>query len=249
MTQNINNINPNLGNLSEAMAASQAITFTATDRKIIEERGGTMDKKISFRDAILQKKDQLLPEVENEQTMVKPDVNVAELQNRQQQHQEMLKRSPFNGLKEHQTKEENSQDQSQSNGKALFSTPENQAKKELSEKTLAMAAELKFVPQELMDKFSLDEKELHDLIFRIKNLHLKRLLTEEPKDFEELTHTIKRESINHAKPEARKWLEQKLLQLTSEAANYKVNFLRSLQSIEFDAVREKAIKLLSRYIS
>ncbi len=109
MTQNINGINPNVGGLSEAMAGSQAITFTATDRKIIEERGGTIDKKISFKDAILQKKDRLLPEVENEQSLINPDVNVAELQNRQQHHQEMLKRSPFNGLKDQQSKEEDTE--------------------------------------------------------------------------------------------------------------------------------------------
>lgn len=247
MVDNINNLNPNIGSTAEAMAGNSAMVFTAADRKIIEERGVNLEKQISFKEAIMQNKDQLLPNVENEQTTVQPQLNISEIQKRREWHQDMLKKSPYAKSKDKGTNEEEPQEPTDTSAPIPFQPPPNEAKK-INEKTLALAAELKLDAKELAEVFVLDDEELHRLILRIKNLHLQRLLSEEPKSFESLTQNIKAESLVHTKPEAKDWMENKLKELTQEAAKYKVEFLKSMQAMDFAQEREELIKAFFKFL-
>ncbi|MEE8638702.1 MAG: hypothetical protein V3T21_06670, partial [Candidatus Margulisiibacteriota bacterium] len=84
---------PNMGGQEAAVAGSSAVIFTATDKKVIEERSGRIDRNQSFIDVL--KNRPLTPEVENEETNVKPQQDVRELEGRHREHQRMLKHSPL----------------------------------------------------------------------------------------------------------------------------------------------------------
>ena len=249
MVDNINNLNPNMGSTAEAMSGNSAMIFTAADRKILEERGVNLEKKISFKEAIMQNKDQLVAIVENEQTPIQPQVNVSEIQKRREWHKDMIEKSPYAKHKDkgQNTQEEGTEEQADSQSPVTFQPPPNEAKK-IDEKTIALAAELKLDAKALMEVFALDDEELHKLILRIKNLHLQRLLSEDPKKFETLTHNIKDESLTHTKPEAKDWMTEKLKELTQEAAKYKVGFLKSMQAMDFIEERENSIKAFSKFL-
>ncbi|KPJ65151.1 hypothetical protein AMJ44_10840, partial [candidate division WOR-1 bacterium DG_54_3] len=117
------------------------------------------------------------------------------------------------------------------------------------EKTVALAKELKLDPSEIFDKFALEQKELYHLISRIKDLHLKRLLTESQAEFENLSGEIRKETLASAKTEAQSWLEAQLKKLTLDAAEYKLNLLKSLQSMEFNPKRTKIARWLRKIVS
>ena len=112
-----------------------------------------------------------------------------------------------------------------------------------------MAKELKLEPTELLNIFSLEQKELFSLISKIRELHLKRLLTEQQAEFEQLTAKIKKQTLASAKPESKDWLSGQLDQLTLEAANYKSGILKSLQSIDFNQEREGIISWLTKIVA
>lgn len=231
--QSVAPIIPNMSNQVEAVAGSSAIIFTATDRKIIEERTGEIDRKRSFKE-IFQNKP-LAPKVENEQTTIKPERNIKELEGRYRDHRQMLKHATATVPRE---RVEISSPPSTSSEKENKTVSEGD---NLHKETLAMVKELKLDHAELHAKFSLDQKELFGLISRIKELHLKRLLSEDPREFKMLSEKIKTETLHFAKEEARTWVEARLDELTKGAAEYKLGILKSLQSIEPNRQREKNI--------
>ncbi|MDI6731701.1 MAG: hypothetical protein QME05_03890 [Candidatus Margulisbacteria bacterium] len=100
------------------------------------------------------------------------------------------------------------------------------------------------IPSELFDKFNLEQQELFSLISRLRELHLKRLLSESRLEFEQLSSEIKKTSLSAAKPAEKEWLEDQFNRLTLEAANYKLGVMRSLQQIEFNVNRENDIRWL-----
>lgn len=232
---------PNISGQEAAVAGSSAIIFTATDRKIIEERGGRIDRNLSFIDLLKDKP--LTPEVENEETNVKPQQDIKELEGRYRKHRQMLKHSALYTPRE-QVKISNRLPDSYEEPKQIVMKSEDTTINSLLEETAAIAKELKLNPAEIFDKFALEQKELHSLICRIKELHLKRLLTDIQKEFESLTKEIEKETLSSAKPEAKPWLEAQLNKLTLDAAEYKLDLLKSLQSMDFNAQRKKNIKWL-----
>ncbi len=237
MAEPIMPIGQNTSAQSEAVAGSSAAIFTATDRKIIEERGGVMDRKISFQEAIAQRSNRNVPKVENEATPVRATLDVKDVQNRYNKHKQMLKESPFKGEKA-ETDEE---------GTVAQDTPSIGEEKAIHEKTIAAAKELKFDVKELLEKFALGQDELHHLISMIKELHLKRLLTESHHEFDALSKKIVAQSVASVKPEAKDWLVAKLKELALEAAKYKLGLLQSLQIMDFDKKREKTIRWLKQF--
>lgn len=228
---------PNIGAVEEAIAASGEIIFTATDRKIIEERTGQIDRNRSFREVF--KGEELMPEVENEETTVKEGKDIPELENRIKIHESLLKHSTIYNPQE---KVEISLEEASA---VIPSSPE--PKPTINRETAAMLKELNLDPIELVSKFSLEENELHELVYKIKDLHLKRVLSNSKTDFESLSQRIKKHTLSLCKKEARGWLEVKLDKLTLNTAQYKLNLLKSMQALEFDAQQEKNIKWLQEF--
>ena len=105
--------------------------------------------------------------------------------------------------------------------------------------TAKLAKELNLDAGEMFDKFALDQEALHGLIYKIKELHLKRLFSGTSEEFETLTKEIKQETIASGRPEAREWLSTQLDGLTKEAAEYKLKLLKSLDSIGLNSHQEK----------
>ncbi|OGC09567.1 hypothetical protein A2246_06360 [candidate division WOR-1 bacterium RIFOXYA2_FULL_37_7] len=85
----------------------------------------------------------------------------------------------------------------------------------------------------------------------LKELHLTRVLSETKKAFEALTHKINaytgrtRELGLHISREGAKWIETKLEDMALQAAKYKIELLKSMQTLSYEANREKDIKWLS----
>jgi hypothetical protein len=236
---------PTMGNVEAASAANSAAIFTASDRKIIEERGGgEVDRNRTFLDVFKDKP--LMAKVENEQTSVKPETDTKEIESRQRSYRGIIKNSSLIPPP---------QERVEITGRLPDSYEENPSaeEKEPAAKTLtgeaaAVARELNFNPAEIFDKFSLEQAELTGLIFRIKDLHLKRLLTEDEKEFISLSQLIKEESLHNVKPEARPWFESQLDQLTSGAVKYKLGILDSLQIMALDHHRDKTIRWLKKLL-
>ncbi len=227
-------INPTPGSLNEAIAGSQAVIFTAADRKVIEERGGDFQGKGTFLDALAKKP--LTPEVENAQTTDKPEQNLKEIEARYRDHKRRIKHATLYTSREHVD--------------ITGVTPDTvgSVDQPVMAETIALAKELKLDPAELFDKFALEQQELFSLISRIKELHLQRLLSESQREFAALSRRINQETLRAAKPEAKAWLEAQMNKLTLESANYKLKLLRSLQSLNFDAKHQASIKWLDQVI-
>lgn len=248
---------PNIGLQGEAVAGSSGVIFTATDRKIIQERTGEINKNRSFIDIL--KERAVTPKVENEQTTTYHEPDVKELQGRAREHRRMLKNSPLTRPIEKVTTSneielpEVNLTESLPVLEAKATVEDNTKAKpnqdaELRQETVQIAKELRLNPSELFDKLSLQQKELFGLVIRIKELHLKRLLSETYDEFESYSEKIKKEAMSLAKPEAQKWLEAQLDQLTYFSAEYKLNLMQSLQSMEFNAKREKTIQWLKKIV-
>ncbi|MGB9612628.1 MAG: hypothetical protein ACPL4K_00380 [Candidatus Margulisiibacteriota bacterium] len=230
---------PNLGLQTEATAGSSAVIFTATDRKIIQERAGEINRNRSFLEIFSQKP--LTQKVENEESKAHENKNVKELEGRWKEHRRMLKHSPIYHPKEQveiskETMEEPEPELSAVtiglNDKIPSLEKVETNNSEFYKETVAIAKELKLNPAEIFDKFLVEQEGLHSLVSRIKELHLKRLLTNDPKEFEELTKTIRSETLASARPEAKEWVEQQLKKLTESAAEYKKKLLESLKAFQ-----------------
>jgi hypothetical protein len=255
MAQFIAPVIPNVGLQAEATAGNQSVTFTATDRKIIEERGGVAEKGSDFK-ALFMRRD-FTSKVENEQSTVKQEQDLAALEDRKREHAKMLKHSNIiNPHDKVEVKGDLPPDTSAimpapiirrvSTEPVLTSLEEvalHQKEKEeekekekeqapqMHKETAKLAKELNLNPAELYDKFALEQDELHSLIYKIKELHLKRLLTSSRQEFAELTEEIKQETLASGRPEAHDWLSKQLDALTRESAEYKEKLRRSIDSI------------------
>ena len=248
--QPINPINPVTSTQREAAAASSSAIFTAADRKIIEERtGGEEMRARGFLDVLKNKP--LLPVVENQETTIQePQKNAKATVSRFDQHRRMLKHSPITLRKDQVILSGKLPDEYQEATPPVENEEQEKEKEEGQQsgkekkEALALANELKLKPSELFDKFNLEQQELFSLISTLREMHLKRLLSESRLEFEQLSSEIKRISLSAAKPAEKEWLENQFNRLTLEAAVYKLGVLRSLQQIEFNNNREKDLRWL-----
>jgi hypothetical protein len=252
---------PNFGPQAEAIAGSQSVTFTATDRKVIEERGGTVDRAKSFKDIFFNR--DTTQKVENEESTIRQEQDIKALESRRREHRTMLKHSPLAVPREHVEisngkPEENViippviiRKPAETPKLVNLETVQVETKKEdrqLHQDTAKIIKELNFNPAEIFDKFALEQKELHGLIYRIKELHLKRLLSNTREEFEELSQIIKQETLAAGRPEAREWLEEQVDTLTKGAAEYKLKLLKSLESMGLNPHQEQIAKWLQKVI-
>jgi hypothetical protein len=243
----------NLGLQAEAVAGNQAATFTATDRKLIEELGGTIEKRGDFKALFLRR--DLTSKVENEQTTVRQEQDITALEERKREHERMLKNATITKPR----------DQAEIHSAAIPTSgishgpaePKpvltNQEKTgpppELNKETAKLAKELNLDPAELYDKFAVEQNELHNLIYKIKELHLKRLLSGTSEEFAALSAEIKKESLSSVRPEAERWLSSQLDNLTRGAAEYKLKLFKSLDSIGLNPHQEKLAKWLEKLVA
>jgi hypothetical protein len=262
----------NIGLQAEATAGNQAVSFTATDRKLIEERGGTVEKGSDFK-ALFMRRD-FTSKVENEQTAVRQEQDITALESRKRDHEKMLKHS--NVINPHdraQISGEQAPDPSaiipapiirRVSSEPVLTSLENvnlgqqkekeKEKKEdktpqISKETAKLAQELNLDPAQLYDKFALEQNELHSLIYKIKELHLKRLLSNTSEEFAAISEEIKKETLASGRAEAKEWLSSQLDGLTKGAAEYKLKLLKSLDSIGLNAHQEKAVKWLTGLVA
>lgn len=236
MTQQVAPLIPNLGNQAEAMSGAQAMTFTATDRQLIKEIAGEVDKTKSFKEIFFRK--DIAHRVENEQSSINPGQDIKVLESRQKAHEKMLEnsslRNPHELIQLSNGKEQNEtitgeEDRHSVSGQS--SQPAGQPKA-MRQETASLVKELNLDPSELFDKFKLDEEELHNLIYRIKELHLKRLLCANENEFSGLTEAIKQETLTSGRPEARVWLAAQLEELTLAAREYKKKLSEALKQFQ-----------------
>ena len=243
---------PTMGTVEAASAANSAAIFTASDRKIIEERGGgEVARNRTFLDVFKDKP--LMAKVENEQTSVKPETDTKEIESRQRSYRGIIKNSalipPPQERVEITGRLPDTYEEETPAAPLKLSEEENEpTAKTLTGEAAAVARELNFNPAEIFDKFSIEQAELTGLIFRIKDLHLKRLLTEDEKEFTSLSQLIKEESLHNVKPEARPWFESQLDQLTAGAVKYKLGILNSLQVMALDHHRDQTIRWLKKLL-
>jgi hypothetical protein len=244
----INPMVPNIGNQEAAMAGSQAVVFTATDRKIIEERGGAVDKGTTFLDVLKDKP--LNTKVENEQTPIKPQEDIKELANRFRAHNRVIKHSALYIPPKEKVEISGALPDNYDNPPPpSLAGNEPEAKKTPPANIATIAGELKLNPTGLYDQFELEQEELHSLISRIHDLHLKRLLTEKEKEFTDLSTAIRTETLHSAKTSAKSWIEEQLDNLTRSAAEYKIKVARSIQALEFSEEREQNIIWLEKIVA
>jgi hypothetical protein len=251
---------PNLGGQEAAVAGSQAVVFTATDRKLIEERGGRIDRNHSFLDVL--KDRPLTPEVENEQTNIKPEIDLKELEGRKREHRQMLKHSPLYTVEEKvEIKNElpDNYEESQPlkpepetavlSQNAKIETPRIEEKKVKVKTVVAPENSKSDNPAQALNKLLQEQEQMHSVKSRVKEYHLKRLLTDNEREFRELSDAIRNESLAAVKPAGRAWLEAQLEKITLGAAQYKLRLLKSLQTMELDDEHKKAIKWLEKTIA
>jgi len=255
--KNIPPVKADFSSPQAAIVGSQAAIFTAADRKIIEERGGEVaDRKKSFLEKLAEKP--LAPPVENEEPPEKTETNAVEVIGRFQRHTKDLKHSAITAPRDRADISKIIPPAEAAiglpqEGQSLPDKKEEQDKKnrqkiELHEEAAAAAKDLKLNPADLYDKFTLEQSGLYNLLFRIKDLHLKRLLSVNQEEFRETTAIIKKETLSSSRPEARAWVEGQIDLLTKSAAEYKLKLIKSMQILHFDESRTKDIAWLQKII-
>ncbi len=227
------------------MAGAQAVTFTATDRQVIKERAGEIDPTKSFKELFFKR--DITHKVENEQSTVNPEQDTSALESR--------RRGVFVTAPREHVEISNGQVEAAIIPPAVVkkqapppATDEPSTGK-LSKETAALAKELNLNPSDIFDKFSLEQSELHSLIYKIKELHLKRLLCGSREEFERFSDEIKKETLTSGRQEAADWLGSQLDGLTRTSAQYKLNLIKSLQSMHFDDERDKNVRWLEKTIA
>jgi len=242
---------PNMGGQEAAIAGSQAIVFTATDRKIIEERGGKIDKTRSFLDVMKDKP--LTPKVENEQTDVKPETDLKALEGRKRDHKRMLKHSALQVPREKveiknqlpDNYEESPSETSKPEPASLNDTNETQPQI----KVIPENKEPQTSPAKVFDKLSGEQKNMKSMKTRVKEYHLKRLFTDKEEEFINLSTQIRQEALAAVKPEARSYFAPKLDKITLGTAQYKLNLLTSLEEMHLDEQHKNTIQWLKKVIA
>ncbi|MFH1541756.1 MAG: hypothetical protein ABIE84_01555 [bacterium] len=239
----INPIIPGQNYQAEAVAGNSAAIFSATDKEIIEKRSGKVDERNSFLDVLKNKP--LMADVENEASTIPPETNIPDIQNRIKFSRRKLKHasfaSPRDRLEITNTLPDDyaaAVDERPTSDEPIASAPapakpEDKANK-MSEKTAEIVRDLNLNPNEVYNKFSLEQDKLHGLVTRIKELHLKRLFSETEAQFQQYTEAIKQETFASTRDEAKDWLESQLNKLTMHAAKYKLKLLESMEHLYTD---------------
>ncbi|MBU0502615.1 MAG: hypothetical protein ABIH69_04700 [bacterium] len=246
-------INPNMGGAEAAIAGSSGAIFSAQDRKIIQERGGEADEVRGFNQVLREGPlTSDIENIENEESNAAPKHTTSELKGRQRDHKRMLKHSPVTAPREKieitlKSPDEDEEGKEEEQGRGEGRGTEN-PELILKEETAAIAKELRLNPTELFKQIEIEQKQLHFLISRIKELHLQRLLAEDTADFKKITERIIHESQASVGKEAYPWLEEQLNKLTLHAAQYKLGLFKSLQTMEFNPERHKNIEWLEQAI-
>lgn len=247
----------NLGLQAEAVAGSQGVTFTATDRQVIKERAGEVDRTKSFKEIFIQR--DLAPKVENELSTVNPEVDLRAMESRKKEHRRMLKYSALAAPREHVeiTNEYPEPEIVIAPPVATInSTPAIEEKAEIviektadtpTEATAEKPAETAS-PAAAFDQISAEQNGLQTLIFRIKDLHFKRLLSITRAEFEKYTDEIKNETLAANPPGARSFLEPKIDLLTKRTAEYKLKLMQSLETMHYDDEHKKDVHWLQKII-
>jgi len=238
-------INPNISLQAEAVAGNSSIIFSAADRKILRDRTGKedVDRARSFLEVFTRR--DISPKVENEQTTIKPEQDVRILEQRQREHREILKNSLIKTPHDKATVKEEDEDQSEKPSETVEvgkkpPVIKSDNKVEIRPETAALAKQLNLNAADLFEKLALEQDDLHSLIYKIKELHFKRLLCTSKKEFIELSQEITRQTLSSAKHEAQAWIEEQLSKLAGEAIQYKLNLIKSMQSISYDKEQEKS---------
>jgi len=248
-----------MGGQEAAIAGSQAIVFTATDRKVIEERGGKIDKNRSFIDVL--KDRPMTPEVENEETNVRPQMDLSEFKGRVKEHKRMLRHSNLYNPRERveinnelpDNYEESSPPPSQP-----VSVVEAKVEADPEVKKEGVKVVTKVVPEvkaedhsqlETYDEMNQKQTDHNSLKSRVKQYHLLRLLSDNEQEFKRLSDKIRMESLSGIKPAGRKWLDAQLTRITLGAAKYKLGLLNSLEEMHLDDQHKKAIQWLTRLVN
>jgi hypothetical protein len=261
MTQQaVAQIIPNIGNQEAAAAGNSAVIFTATDRELIEQKSGKIDKNRSFIDLLKDKP--LTAEIENEESNAKEHQDVKELEGRFRDHRRSLKHSPlYTPREEVEIKSELPDKYEESSPTTVEpKTPALSNRIEKEETVEIEAAKIKEEPApaekksrpdpgKVYDGISAEQKALHSMNHRIKVLHLKRLLSENENQFKTATQEIKEATLRPLPSPAKAYIEAKLNRLTFVTARYKLSLLKSLESLDHDPERRTFMKRLEKIIA
>lgn len=246
----------NIAGQAEAMAGAQSLTFTATDRQLIKELAGEIDKTRNFKELFFS--GDLSTKVENEESTAKPGTDIQALESRREQHREMLKHAAITFHKEQvrlsdQTKAEVVVAPAVKFGRPpqpeIVAEPDViKARPAMRSETAQIVKELNLDPAALFNKFTLDQEDLHNLIHKVRELHLKRLLCTSQNEFKFLTEEIRTATLASSRPESKDWLEREFSKLTCAAAVYKLNLIRAMQSLHYDDENDPNTRWLQQEI-
>lgn len=260
--------------VSEAIAGSSEIIFTAADRKIIKDRIGDIDNNKNFTELVkgLFSKTKTIDKVETDE---KRKVENTDLKTWVKIENKLIKTTKYPEQKQKEEKETPHQIDPKEYEKRQKEL--NMAKEEFKKayidmllcenpyerySRLAGATALK----SNLEKLSVTSQEINNLIFEakktawlslvvdLKGLHLKRVFSSTKKEFEETTEKIRSDTLRARKlglkinPEGVKLVEAKLEKMAYDAAHYKLDLYKSMQKMAHDPAREKDILWLERII-
>jgi hypothetical protein len=244
---------PRVGPQNDAMVTSQAVIYSATDRGQVKDQVNEVNRR-AIKEIFDQKN--VSPKVENPATPITAQQIVTGIDTAQNQTYLLDLFSKFfkpqakkSKLKEQLDVKESKKGKEEEE-KAVAAAPQpptgSMEEVEVHPETAALAKELNLDLEEIAKKFKLSPEELHALIFRIRELHLKRLLCQNYSEFEQLSNEILHYTIMAAKPGAQSWLTEQMNRLTQDTAEYKIKLLQSLQALDYDYQRETSLKWLTR---
>lgn len=234
------------------MATTSGIIYNAADRGLVKDQINEVNRR-TIKEIFDQQN--IAPKVENQATPVRAQQIVTGIDTAQNQTYLLDFFAKFfkpstrkNKLKEKLDAKEAKKVKEEE--KDTVSAPQpptsSMEEAEVHPETAALAKDLNLDLEEIAKKFKLSPEELHALIFRIRELHLKRLLCQSYSEFEQLSNEILNYTLMAAKPGAQSWLTEQMNNLTRETAEYKIKLMKSLQALDYDFQRENSLKWLSK---
>lgn len=246
--QAIAQIAANMGGQEAAVAGSQAVVFTATDRKIIEERTGGIDKGRSFID--LMKNKPLTTKVENEESKTKDHQDVKELKGRFREHRRMIKHA--NLFTPREKVELGNEPPVQRVSASKIVPPDVPAPSQPPINPTATKPVAKEGAEEkakAYDRMSAEQNSMSNVSHRVKELHLKRLLSESREQFLTATAEIRKATLRPIPEAGRDYIKGRLDQLTLVTAQYKLRLLKSLRSMDKNDRLDGYMEWLEKFIA
>lgn len=241
---------PILTNTEQAIVGTGQAVLSAADRDVIKRRVGETDPSLNFAAHVknLFTRTRIIDEVE---TGEKQQVEQEDFDTRIKLQRNLIKHAPHNRMPEErveisiETVDPATIDKTEKKEEKI---PDDHIDK------LEHALNTGIVDQ-LKNQDNPELVEWLHSIISLKQLHLKRVLCNSKKEFESLSQEI----VEHTGV-ARKlglkisrrgvsFVEAKLETMATDAANYKLELLRSMQKMSFDKNREKDINWLSDVIS